>query len=309
MKNRFPLIILTFSFIVLFLLSCKKTGVEVFDSDKKVVNILVLGNSFSLDAFSYVPFIVEDLCPDNGIRLWVLYKGGASIAQHVEDHDNYVLYYYEPNRNIWSEAKGYSSEDALVAFPWDMVVLHQVSTSSDDYGSISAQLPVLMDYLETYTHAGVYWLQIPSLPNGSPFLRGKESGRLYNDICSVCDSISLSFKIEGVIPCGTAIESARRSPLDSLGDFGHLSYDGRHLQEGLPCLIESFVCSQFIMSSLIHQGDIYYSRINVSDSWIKRVAIPKPDGVVCGISPENSAVAKRIARNAVNHPYIIMSAE
>ena len=46
------------------------------------VRVLSIGNSFSRDAFSYVPFIIEDLVPGVQVDSGIMYIGGCSLERH-----------------------------------------------------------------------------------------------------------------------------------------------------------------------------------------------------------------------------------
>lgn len=54
------------------------------------LNILVLGNSFSMDAFAYLPPVLDELLPDYNVNYSVAYRGSASIEDHLMLYRNAI---------------------------------------------------------------------------------------------------------------------------------------------------------------------------------------------------------------------------
>lgn len=54
------------------------------------LNILVLGNSFSMDSFAYLPPVLDELLPDYNINYSVAYRSSASIADHLMLYRNAI---------------------------------------------------------------------------------------------------------------------------------------------------------------------------------------------------------------------------
>lgn len=282
-------------------------GVNV---DSRDINVLVIGNSYGPDAFSYVPFIIENVCPGTTVKLWILYIGNSNIDDHEEyfrtDAHEYLLYRYDTGAGRWLSVSAYSSREAAAAVDWDLIVTHQISSKAGDYESMAHSVDSFLSAVRSVTDAPIAWLQVPTLPSTNKLYY---SG-LYDDICETCRKVVDNTYADYVIPCGTAIESAKHTSLNELGDYGQLSADGVHLQEGIPCLLESYTSAQFIMDLMGLNASVLKCSLEVTDSWLEAKAIPRRNGDVTGISKaENYTMAKAMAVNAVAYPYEIIPME
>ena len=74
------------------------------NDDAASLNILMFGNSFTQDAVSYVPFILNDVAPDLRVNICIAYIGGCCLAQHcanlqertvILDNNTYEMQKYE----------------------------------------------------------------------------------------------------------------------------------------------------------------------------------------------------------------------
>jgi hypothetical protein len=115
--------------------------------------------------------------------------------------------------------------------------------------------------------------------------------------------------VEYIIPCGTAIQNARYTIVDKHGDFGHLSYDGDHLQEGLPCLLEAYVAAQFFCNLYGLGSTVSSCTIETSQEWVDSKHIPGKHGSAINGTREEYDICKRCALAAIEHPYEIQKSE
>lgn len=279
------------------------------NNEPQDLNVLVIGNSYGPDAFSYVPFIFENVCPGYTFKLWILFIGNSTIDRHLEnlseDRKAYQLFFYNTGDKSWRSRSEVSSREALTEIKWDMVVTHQISSRSGDYSGMAASLNKFVNEIRTLSDARIAWLQVPCLPDDRPTYYD----RMYDDICGTCKKVVEETAVEYVIPCGTAIQSARGTDLISLGNYGQLTEDGVHLQEGLPCLLEAFTCAEFLFRFIGEPYSVMDCSINVNNKWLKEKGIPRQNGYVVGIDGRNVERAKQMAVNAVNNPYIIEPVE
>ena len=47
--------------------------------------MLLVGNSFTGDAFYYAPFIINAVAPQAQVEMGILYRSGCSLKQHYDD--------------------------------------------------------------------------------------------------------------------------------------------------------------------------------------------------------------------------------
>ena len=148
---------------------------------------------------------------------------------------------------------------ALQTVKWDIILIHQVSTYSNDYslweghgaGGYLQELIRLIritnpqatiGYLMTHSYRGSYWAN----SEGSSLLRWK-------NIAEATKQLKLEYDIDFIIPYGTAVQNLRAS---SLNDSYEFSEDGTHMGAGLGdyvagcCYFESLLAPRYGVSIL-----------------------------------------------------------
>ena len=107
---------------------------------------------------------------------------------------------------------------------------------------------------------------------------------------------------------GCAIYEACKTSLDALGDLSHLSPDGTHAQEGLPCLLEAYVMLLQILNKLGRPMTIEGVTSVVDTSNYDSINVPGLNlgtGVVVGTA-DDYKVAKQVAASSTNKKFAIM---
>ena len=185
--------------------------------------------------------------------------------------------------------------------------MQQGSTDSRDYSLYQPYLDYMMAYLDSAlnTTYKTGWMLIPAYPDGQELLENSTSNDMFYDIAACTDSVMTLTGMDFLIPCGTAIQNARTTELDRLGYWGHLSYEGRHLQDGIPCLIESYTVAQVLLDQLGVRASIDDDFLNVTDTWLVEKDIPQVAGSSAGMTPTNRELAKYCAKMAIQNPYVI----
>ena len=210
----------------------------------KEYNVLVIGDSFSRDAFSYAPSVIENICPNLAINMKILYLGGKALNYHISYLNNnkyFTLDTYDPYSGKWSTNNNSTiGEDVVNERVWDLIILQDGSGAIRSYEVTQPHVDQLTQYLrQRQPFAKIAFMLSPAKPEGSSALGSFTSDEVWGMNASTTLQLLENDDVEYIIPCGTAIQTARRTSLDQYGDFGHLSYDGNHLQEGFPCLIEA----------------------------------------------------------------------
>ena len=232
--------------LVLFIVSCSKSPIggeqSYTELHKREMNILILGNSFSRDAFSYSPILAEFSCRGIQINMSILQIGGVNLDTHysgiINDDDVFILDQYTTQRGKWISTKNVRASSVLDSFKWDLVILQDGASTSRDYTSVRQNIiNVKLGLGKSCSAAEYAFMIIPPFIEGSASLKGLSPNKDFLDLYECANRLLNEKFVDYLIPCGTAIQPARNTYLDSLGDYGHLSYDGRHLQEGIPCLI------------------------------------------------------------------------
>ena len=197
------------------------------------LDILFIGNSFSIDTSTALPEIFNSLGISN-VNVYVLYKGGCSMKQHYEFYKSgekvYELYRY----NILGEQlleKATSINDVMRRYPYDIVVFQQYSLESGDYKSYEPYLSKLIQaynitriaarttfaFNETWAYAS----------NNKNINKYKTPTNMWKSICTSVKKMKEASGIDIIIPCGTAVQNARS--LEALNVDNELTRDGTHI--------------------------------------------------------------------------------
>ena len=276
--------------------------------DTSTINILIFGNSFSRDAFSYLPFILERCVDSISVNIDILQIGGVSLNTHYDnikgDNPGFVLDSYNSEDNLWTSTPETKASDVVPSKDWDLVILQEGRVNARNYSSMTQTCSGIKEYILQYCPTTLFaFMTNPAFPEGSESISKEGS-----DIDFECLTDN-SFRImdEGIvdltIPCGTAIQRARHTYLDSIGNFGHFSYDGRHLQEGLPCLIEAYTAAETIMRLFGLEGTVSGNPLKVTQNWAVSKKIPGRHGVVIEGTEFDYFVCQQCAIYAAAHPF------
>jgi hypothetical protein len=290
------------------------------------IKILSIGNSYSLDALSYVPFILENLNIDVNIQIGILYMGGATLNDHVNNFQNqapnYYFFYYDGG-GAWQNLGQRTIQSILYNYDWDIIMLQQVSHLAASWSTYQPTLntltSLLVDFIDYPVKFG--WYMVQSRPARSPNGPNHPDETIvsnYTSIATNAQRVLNETVCEFVVPVGTAIQNARTVlDIKALGDYanvgenssglGYLNYDGVHLQEGLPCQVAAY---SFVLSILEQYGGLdAYSIIGestrVTPEWIEGKGIPGANGVPVGSDDTNSLIGQRSAMEAFHKPFEI----
>lgn len=94
-----------------------------------------------------------------------------------------------------------------------------------------------------------------------------------------------------VIDTGAAVMEAMKTSLDNLGDQGHLSPDGTHTQEGLPCLLQTYVHALWIFRQLALPYGVSNSNLRITTDVYDSINVPGPNlgtGVITGTDEQHT---------------------
>ena len=273
---------------------------------RQTLRVLAIGNSFTTDALGYMPWMMKAMANNVDLTLGIVYNGGYTLQQHWYNGARDTVAYRHFHKCVrgtrWVEPfSEYTCtlEQAVTQDNWDIILLQQGSYHSRDYGRYQPYLNYLLNWLNQHvTNENVVygWLLPQAWANGYETLGDDTSLNMFADMAAcaqrVLDETSISF----IIPCGTAIENARMTPLDTIGDFGHLSLDGMHLQEGIPCLLEAYVAALTLLQQIGVQAELPATLFNVTQSWVINILRPDKRGDVYGF---NNTMQRIYARKCI----------
>lgn len=197
------------------------------------LDILFIGNSFSIDTSSALPSILSSLGVSN-VNVYVLYKGGCSMQQHYEHFMGNKKVYELYNYNYLGERKitnSISLNEVISTYTFDIVVFQQVSQEAGNYDSYEPWLSKLIQAykLNTLSSRTTFafnqtWAYSSKNKNIS---RYKNPEGMYNSIVASCKKMKARSGIDVIIPCGTAVQNARN--VDALKTEKELTRDDHHI--------------------------------------------------------------------------------
>lgn len=296
-----------------------------FDSrnrNKMSIKLMAIGNSYARDAYSYVPYLLQSIIGEQNIDITfgIIYLGSCALQTHwnniVNNNSPYEYDKWTNTQNKWVTTPGKSILSIIQDEDWDIITLQQQSSRSRDYRTMQPYLNNIINWLFSHTKKSVRlgWLMTPSYPEGYSNLSDDygfgrvtdTSDSMYEKICVATKSVLDNTAVDFAIPVGTSIQNARTTSLDSLGDFGHLSAEGIHLQEGIPCLLEAYVVTNVLLSYIGKTNlGIYGDTVRPTQANVVAWNIPQRNGNSVGVTEENVALSQKIVSITMKKPYEI----
>lgn len=302
--------------------SCSKTFIDehmIIDTDtlKHHINICVLGNSYSNDSFSYVPFILGQYGVTCKIEIY--YRGSLSLHDLDEqwyddgkygkadlDGGNHNRFHYvidTRHDRKWSQPPIESAATIVSSDNWDVITIQQGGRRCRFEETYYPYLENVIKRIEGTCLNKEYQLTWFMAYNEANDNQNEESIRMQKRIVE-------AFPFDIVLPVATAIFSSQQNEdLAKLGDSQyHRMYasDNVHLQEGLPCYIAALTVSQAILDALGIEKSIEGNTIRPTQDWITSINGITQNGKSTGVTEENCALAQRAALQAIQHPFEII---
>ena len=271
--------------------------------DGNRINMLLVGNSYTLDEFSYVPALLKEAMPDLRFKICALYHGSGSLADQVTHmtgdtaYEKYCEYGYSDS--AWYEIDNtIKLSDVINKYPYDVIVFTEASAVTDFANS----KPNLKSLIDGYT--AMLGHQVAFMWHMS---HTRTSVNTYEQKVAMAQDALEQSGICDVFASGTAVENACTTTLDSLGVKSHMRYDtSQHLQEGIPCLVPAY--ANFLkICELIGQKKVglYGSAIRPTQEWSEAQDIPQPHGTSVGVSDANCLIAVKCAVAAMKFPFVV----
>lgn len=239
------------------------------DFHKADLKVLDIGNSYTQDAQTYLPQIVQAAGISKDFSLYMAYRGSGSYKSWVDcwndrDTQEYRIEFCTGTQIQGISGYGSASNGALFrksleSVKWDIILIHQVSTYSNDYslwegdgdgGYLMELIQIIrktnpqatIGYLMTHSYRGTYWANTE-----------KSSLKRWENIVEATKQLKAEYGIDFIIPYGTAVQNLRAS---SLNDAYEFSEDGTHLGAGLGdyvagcCYFQSLLAPRYGVSIL-----------------------------------------------------------
>lgn len=293
--------------ICIFLMSiCCSCGKEQVSPNRAHLSICVFGNSYSNDAFSYVPFLLKEYHITCDIHIF--YRSGCSLVDLYDDWERGArTHYYIDTRvdNKWKRGEDLSPSALLALKKWDIVSLQQYSVQVCSKESYYPILPIIIEKVRSsceYDFDLTWFMAI-----------NRNNNRDYDGNLNTQREIIEEHSFDLVLPVAPAIFNCQHHPsLEMVGEGpdGRLyCADGVHLQEGLPCYIAALAVTQALLDRFVSGCTVIGNTLRPTQSWIKSVNGLTQNGVSVGVTDENCLLAQKAAVLANNYKYAIVPIE
>ena len=254
--------------------------------EKKVGNkhkkVLMIGNSFSLNATQFVPQMSAEQNVD--VTIGILYRSGETLENHlINAQSNDAIYTYYERTSIngvtnLTTHTNFTFSQALERNEWEYVTFQQRSSDSNKYETYQPFLTDLKSFVETSLTQTVNFGVLQTWALSSTVNPNQQEA--YTAIVGAYRQAMIDSDLSFILPAGTAIQNAR-SIADINAIDNELTDDGYHLGE-----LGKYIASASVFESLFRgHGSVEQMQF-------------KPNTV----NNYQRYVASKISNNSVDYP-------
>ena len=270
---------------------------------KDTLKVLAIGNSFTQDPTEYLGSIVTHSGIDKSkLCVYIAIQSNASLETWVDNYDdeatlNITRMAGDVKVGVETSGKISGTLEQHLAHDWDVVVLQQVSTSSNDYSTFEPYLSKLVGYIRekcTNQKVSIAWQLTWSDKSDNSGSAPKDFAG-WQSICETVQEMVVRNGINIVIPTGTAIQNARTTT--TFGSHnGYMTRDGHHLAYGVGRYIAACTWFQTLIAPMFNVSIIgNTATIDVSSQTSDYDAV--------SVTNENKGLCQRCAFDATIDMY------
>lgn len=192
------------------------TSNSIYNKNTIEIKVLAIGNSFSVDALTYLRAIAK--CGDVNIKIGNLVIGGCSLKTHWENASlNAKVYSYEIHDENEKNIENYSIKEALESEKWDYITFQQVSNYSGKPETYLPYINNLNQYVKKYVPKAERllhqtWAYEKDSEHDAFRLYNNDQEKMFHEIKYANKKIAQSLNLR-IIPSGQAIQNARKSQI------------------------------------------------------------------------------------------------
>lgn len=267
--------------------------------EKIKLSILFIGNSLTQDGIAYLPYMLKNYYPEIDFNIYMWYIGGYTLEQH------YSVFTSDGNANIFSVAenstqwtnysKSMTMKQVLSTYRFDIVSMQEYFNYKTEYEDVTVWNNCRDYIVSNYTGGNA--LEFVSLFH-APLRASADT--VYDVTCEGNAFILQNTISQDMIPNGMAVYRALSTDLDVMGDKQHLSPDGTHTQEGLPCLMQTYVTLCWLFDRFGINKSVYGHPMRMTKAIYDTISVPGANlgtGVLTGTDAQN-LLAQEIAIKA-----------
>ena len=258
------------------------------ESNNKL-SILFVGNSLTQDGIAYLPYMLKNYYPEIDFNIYMWYLGGNTLGQQYSKFTNSGvadIFSVAENSESWTNYRNNTKmADVLATYKFDIVCMQEYFNYKESYMNCADWNNCRQYILDNYKGGNelkfISLFHAPLRKEGATadvhtvYQRTKSGNALiYNTTVS-----------EDIIPFGIAVYNALKTDLNNLGDLGQLTPDGTHTQEGLPCLLQTYVALEWIFDRWNINKTVLGNEMRMTTEIYNKISVPGANlgsGVVTG---------------------------
>lgn len=227
--------------------SATKTKEYVYGLSSSI-KILGIGNSYTDDSFTRLYDVLSSLGYEN-VTVGLMIIGGTGLDDHWKNFSaDAAKYEYRLNVNGIQTTKLETKASTVLAEEWDYILFNQKSayTGSGNFTNIDEYI----DYVSSFQDEDTEIIFNMTWSNVTNAAYGTDHYRYYEDIVSNTQELIVPrTDIDGICPCGTAIQNVRKATNEEL------LRDGLHLDLYYGRFIASLMIAKYVSGSDISVVD------------------------------------------------------
>ncbi len=282
----------------------KSSAVYNFAS-KKEIKILFIGNSLTQDATMWLPYVLRNIGTGIKYTLINMYNGGYTLTQQwtkINGGQKFEIASVCDNANGWTNYNNSKTlDDMLSVCEFDYLVLqeyynYKASAEDTDLSAFNNIVDYVMNRV-SHPFEVVTLIHAPKRDDATTIYNRTVAGNqlILRETCAT-----------SLINIGTAIYEALDTDLDSLGTQGHLSPDGTHAQEGLPCILETLNIVMWIYEKLGIAGGVVNFQFSPTPSSIySSLNVAGANGSVIDGTTAQQQLATKVAADSYKKNMVI----
>ena len=272
--------------------------------EKPKLSILFVGNSLTQDGIAYLPYMLKNYYPEVTFNIYMWYRGGNTLGQQ---YTNFTtpgnvadIFSIAENSEKWTNySQSMTMANVLSHFKFDIVCMQEYFNYKESYTDCT-DWNNCKNYISTH-YKGGNELKFMSLLHAPLRKEGYDPDVVYEKTKAGNALILQETVSEDLIPFGIAVQKAlKNDKLNTLGDLGKLTPDGTHTQEGLPCLLQTYVALEWIFDKFNINKTVKGNTLRMTTDIYNKIAVPGANlgsGVVTG-TEEQYSLAQDIAIEA-----------
>lgn len=250
---------------------------------KPTLSILFVGNSLTQDGIAYLPYMLKNYYPEVTFNIYMWYIGGKNMGEHYSNFTSVSkvadIFSIAENSEGWTNYRNSMPMSSVLAYyKFDIVCLQEYFNKKDSYTDCT-DWNNCKDYILN-NYKGGNELKFISLFH-APARKADSSIGIIGTVDEIYERTKAGNALilkntvsEDIIPFGIAVYKALDTDLKNLGDKGQLSPDNIHTQEGLPCLLQTYVALCWIFDRFNINKTVLGNTMRMTTDIYNKISVP-----------------------------------